>query len=152
MEKYKYNLSEITFPIVAIAKGNDLHFARTKDEITICSKLAFRDGFQKDLEIIDADGYCYKVQDAKRIGRVGPFWGFNIFLNPRLRVELSIVSKSDVPVKLTELKQRIITIFKEQQGLWNSGGAMYSKIEFIKKANSHFEIIDKLSNDFYKKY
>lgn len=77
----------LKFPIISF-NGNDIYIARHSDEITICSKVALKNGFYRNLRIVDSEGYEVKVIDAYKIGTVGLFYGYNIFLNQKLKVEL----------------------------------------------------------------
>jgi hypothetical protein len=38
--------------------------------------------------IVEANGKAYKVPGAKKLHGVGPFGGYNIFLNQKIKVEL----------------------------------------------------------------
>lgn len=150
MENKTLNTSILSFPIIAFAKGNVIHFVRVKEDITTCTKVALKGGFFKDLQLVDSNGIMYKIEDAKKVGTIGNFWGYNIFLNQKLKVELLLKSKSRI--ELEELKERLLKALRHDQYFWNSDGNLKERTEFIKNANSSREIIERLSNEFYKEY
>jgi urease beta subunit len=152
MKKTNYTITDIKFPIVVFEKTNAIFFARAKGEITICTAVAFKAGFYKDLQLIDSNGFFYKITDAIKVGTVGLFWGYNIFLNQKIEVELIVSNRSDRPIELDELKSRIIKVFKENSSFWDSDGLLQKRLAFVQKANSYLEIIEELSNEFYKKH
>lgn len=151
MENSVLDLSMIKFPAVAFSNSRLMYFARKKDDIEICSKTALKNGFYKGLTIIDADGAEYKIKDANKVGTVGPLWGYNIFLNQKLRVIL-FLEKAGAAISLNDLKKRILRIMKGDKTFWDSDGMIGEKMDFINKAISHFEIIKKLSDEFHLEY
>ena len=60
----------------------------TVDALTTCTKVALKNGYFDDLLIVDANGVGYQVKGARKLHGVGPFFGYNIFLNQRIKVEL----------------------------------------------------------------
>ncbi len=65
--------------------------------------------------IVEASGKAYKVTSAKKLHGVGPFWGYNIFLNQKIKVELLFEGK---PFQITadEVKKRVLLSFKKWHG------------------------------------
>ena len=151
MENEKIKISDISFPIVAFIKGNTIYFARNEEEITTCNKSSFTSGFFNNLYIVDSAGFSYEVQEAIRVGTIGIFWGYNIFLNQKLKVKLVFKNKSNDPIDLSSFKEHIIDNFTKDQYFWNSDGDLKKRIDFVKNSNSFTQIIKHLSDDFYKK-
>ena len=151
MENEKIKISDISFPIVAFIKGNTIYFARNEEEITTCNKSSFTSGFFNNLYIVDSAGFSYEVKEARRVGTVGIFWGYNIFLNQKLKVDLILKNKSNNPVDLNSFKEHIINSFTKDEYFWNSDGDLKERIDFLKNSTSFMQIIKNLSEDFYKK-
>lgn len=151
MENTVLDLSTVRFPVIIFSNNRLMYFGRKKDDIETCSKTALKNGFYNGLRIIDADGIGYMITGAGKVGPVGPLWGYNIFLNQKLRVELYVEKASDV-VSLDSLKMQILNAVNYNRPFWDSDGTINEKIDFINRATSHFEIIDKLCDDFYLKY
>lgn len=151
MESIVLDLSIIRFPVVTFSKNRLMCFGRKRDDIEACSKTALKNGFYEGLRIIDADGVEYNVKDASKVGTIGPLWGYNIFLNQKLRVKIYFDKVGNV-VSLDSLKMQISKIMRHDRAFWNSDGMIEEKIDFINRATSHFGIIKKLSDDFYLRY
>jgi hypothetical protein len=63
-------------------------------------------GFYKGLHLIDSVLLEFQVSSSiKKIGNVGPFWGLNIFLNQKIRVELSFNQQAR-QLTLIEVKEK----------------------------------------------
>jgi len=151
MENSVLDLSIVRFPVITFSNDRLMYFGRKRDDIEICSKTALKNGFYKGLRVIDSDGIEYKIKAAGKVGTVGPLWGYNIFLNQKLQVELYLGKAGNV-VSLDSLKMQILKIMKSDKTFWDSDGMIEEKINFINNATSHFEIIKKLSDGFYLKY
>jgi len=151
MENSVLDLSIVRFPVITFSNNRQMYFGRKRDDIEICSKIALKNGFYEGMRIIDADGIEYKIKDAAKVRTVGPLWGYNIFLNQKLRVKLYLGKAGDV-VSLDSLKMQILKIMKSDMDFWDSDGMIEKKINFINNASSYFEIIKSLSDGFYLKY
>ena len=62
--------------------------------------------YYKGLKIVDVDGNVYKINSAKKIKGVGLFWGYNVFLNQKIKVELSFSDKFE-KISLEDLKANL---------------------------------------------
>lgn len=142
MKTYKLN-----FPIVAFSKSV-VHYARDKAEITICSRIALRNGLYTNMQIIDCDGAHYHVINALKLGTVGPLWGLNIFLNQKIRIELNF-SDEVSNVSLEDFKRIILSAITEQG---DSDGMYNQKIASIRRATTIREIIEMLAEQYYRRY
>jgi hypothetical protein len=152
MEDSSIKISNVAFPIIAFSKDNSIHYARQESEITTCTKVSLKNNYFKNLKIIDSEGFIYIIENARKTGTIGPFWGYNILLNQKLKVELLFKNKSKNPIELKELKDKILTAFKKDEYFWNSDGNLEIRKTFIQKAGTHREIITHLTDEFYKKY
>lgn len=83
-------IKNIKFPAIIFDKDENIYFARNEDDIVICNNDYWKEGNYKNLEIIDIEGNLYKVVDAYKIKNKGVFWGYNLFLNKKIIVELDL--------------------------------------------------------------
>ena len=138
----------LEFPIVAFSK-NSFHIARNENEILICTKIALKNNFYKGMIIVDSTGTSYNIVNAKKIKGVGPFWGYNIFLNQKIKVELTY--KDDCSNLNIELfKNKVLNYIKIAK--WDSADN-YEDIKLkINNLNNFKQIIIILSNSYHKEY
>jgi len=64
---------------------------------TECTKVSLKSGFfqNKEIRLFDECNCIWKIQDVVSLGGVGLFWGYNIFLNQRLKLQLSFELKEE---------------------------------------------------------
>ncbi|MFM8911720.1 MAG: hypothetical protein ACKOE6_02225, partial [Flammeovirgaceae bacterium] len=125
----------IKFPAITYAERGPVSFARNIDDLTICNSLGLKKGFYNNLEIVDIEGNYFKVIDAKKTGTIGGLFGYNIFLNQKLRVALNIDNKVS-KIELIQFKEKTINAFKKDITFWDSDGNFDNKIRSIEKASS----------------
>lgn len=145
------NIKNLDFPVITFDKNNNIFYAKNTNDLEICSKRGFEQGFYKGLLIIDIEGNEYLIEDAKKVENVGVLFGFNIFLSQKIKVEL-IFNQSIVTIDLKEFKEKLINAYNLNRSFWDSGGDLDNIIKYIKDTDSIKTIIEDLSLDFYKKY
>lgn len=141
-------IKNIKFPAIIFDRDENIHFARNEDDIVICNNDYWKEGNYKNLEIIDIEGNLYKVVDAYKIKNKGVFWGYNLFLNKKIIVELDLekhISKIDEQV----FKDRVGDSLLLNEEFWGASDDFDEKINFVKETNSVGEIIEKLCNLYY---
>lgn len=140
--------NNIKYPILVIDKSKNIYYARNEDEITICNSRYLEDGEYKGLEIIDLEGNLYIIDNAFKIRNIGGIFGYNFFLQRKIKVKLEIKLK---PIKLSleNFKNKIIDTYFFHREFWDSGGDLQDIVNFINKGNSIKEIIYKLCMHFY---
>ena len=137
------HLNDLTFPVLCFSQ-NLVRVSQTVDALTTCSRPALRKGgYYSNLFLVDSAGTGLRVTGAEKLHGVGPFWGYNIFLNRRIRVRLNIDNVS-IMVRLAEVKQRVLNSFEQWHG-WSSRGDFDNLKASIEKATSIPEIITRLS-------
>lgn len=137
--------NNFNYPIIAFS-ASDVHLARNEDEILICSKTALNNGFYKNMKVIDSSGVLYSIKNATKVKGHGLFWGYNIFLNQKIQVEL-IINESQIETDIETLKKLILKGMKKS--FWDSGGNYKEIINKIHLSNSIHEIINYLSKIYY---
>jgi hypothetical protein len=151
MQQDKISLDQLIFPVISFSKGNVVDFAKSSNELTQCNKRALKNGFFKNLLIVDCSGTSFKVKDATKIGTVGLFWGYDFFLDQKIRVAINFHHETET-ILLESFKDKILKIFKKDEYFWNSDGELEERTSFVQNANTHGEIIKRLTDEFYKEY
>lgn len=125
-------MMEIRFPVITISKGT-IGIFHDVSKLTLCSAFALKRGHFNGLKIFDSALQCFTVKSAKKLNNVGPFWGFDLFLNQWIRVEFEFRAKPTI-FTLKELQNLILKM--------NHGGHVLSG------ADPDFanEIIERISN------
>ena len=132
----------IKFPVICF--WQDLIRIRfDKASLITTTKAGIKNGMFTDLFIVDSDYSGFVVKSAKKLHGVGFLWGFNIFLNQNIRVELTFEGKPR-KVALDEIKGRIFQSFQKWHG-WATRGDFDELQEKVRNAQSISEIIQLLS-------
>ncbi len=139
----------ITFPVIAFGKGSVIHFSRSIDELTTCSSVSFRKGYFNDLTLVDSNAIKLRVKKAIKVGTVGPLWGFSLVRGRTLRVKFDVLEKGEF-VDLDKFKEMILTVFEKDQFFWDSDGYLERRKNFVQNASTYSEILNQLTEDFYK--
>lgn len=95
-----------------------------------------------DLLIIDSQGSGYRVRGADKLHGVGPFWGYNIFLNQRLRVQLNF-TEGPISFSLDDVKGLVERSFRHWNG-WASRGDLKDLRNRVSSATSFKELSELL--------
>lgn len=143
------NAHEISYPVIAFAKGGVVHLARNEADLTICSKRGLANGFYNGLNLIDSEGNRYNILEARKVGYANFLWGFNLAFGQRIRVEL-IISGSDNALAIEDFKERLLKQLKKDIQFWNSGGNFNELTVLIKTGKSFKDIITYLTNCYYR--
>src|ERR1051325_1834880 len=77
----------LSYPILGIVDGI-IRVKKTAAELCTTLKGEVDAGSFDRMEIIDSNGDKFRVHDVKILGGIGPFWGYNIFLNRLVSVEV----------------------------------------------------------------
>ena len=135
------------YPIVVFA-ADTLYTARDEKDILICTKTALKRGFYREMIIIDSKGFQYNIKDAKKTKGYGTFFGYNIFLNQRIEIELIFDNKEFIKINLEQLKEKVVNNF-QKAGLWDSGDNLRDVIKKIREMCSIKDLIVYLSLLYY---
>jgi len=107
----------LRYPVLRLSKGM-IFPARNVEELTQCTMTALRNGFFNGLILIDSDGKKFRISGARKLRGVGPFFGFNIFLNQRVEVAL-MASGPEESVDTEEVRRPVLGALRGKQG-WDS--------------------------------
>jgi hypothetical protein len=138
------NPDSATFPTLSLSKGVAL-VSRSPAELTTCRIAGLRRGWFSDLLLVDSSGRGWKIGGARKLHGVGPLWGYNIFLNQKIRVEL-VLAKGPFTVSVDDLRERVLKSFRTWHGWEEEDGFLVLKAR-VEKAQSVSEIIAMLERN-----
>jgi len=128
----------LQFPCLCIHKGTMFTVASHESLVTTTAA-ALRGGLFEKLKIIDSTGREFLVKTARKLHGVGPFRGFNIFLDQRIRVALEI-EYGGRTCTTEEVRQIVFRDFKRWDG-WASREDFDQLKHSIERATSSAEIL-----------
>lgn len=132
----------VQFPCLCIHKGTVFTVA-SHDALTSTSAAALRGGLFENLQIIDSTGAEFAVKSARKLHGLGAFWGYNVFLNQRIRVALEIVPTGKVN-NADEVRKIVARDFATWHG-WESRGDFAEIEKAVMNAGSSAEILQLLT-------
>ena len=145
------NCIDIQFPVITFSYPNVITFNTDMIHLTSCSKQALKNGYYKNLKIVDSNGNLFVVNNATKIKNIGPFWGYNIFLGQRIQVELEF--NNDIKIlTLNELKRMVSGTFKKGRDFWDSGGNYFQLQKIVYSAESIPSLIHKIGEILNAEY
>ncbi|SCY35564.1 hypothetical protein [Desulfoluna spongiiphila] len=135
---------EIVYPVLCFSQGV-IYIAVNEEALTTCNANAIKKGWFKKMVIVAPDGMKYTVSDARKIHGVGPFWGYNIFLNQKVKVGIDFEGKPS-QVNVYDVKKLVEKSLESWDG-WVSSGSFNEIQEKIKEAKTIKEIVDVLYSE-----
>ena len=130
--------TSLSFPVLCIYKKT-IFTVGNEDSLTSTTSAALRGGLFKDLRIIDSQGKEVIVSSATKLHGIGSFFGFNIFLNQRIRVNLD-AKLTGKTLTTEDVRQLILRDFREWGG-WESRGDLEQVKEAVENASSVKKIL-----------
>jgi hypothetical protein len=140
----------INYPALIIAK-NHIGFIQNSENLEKCNKRALRNGYYEGLILLDSGSKKILIKNAIKESTVGIFWGFNLLRGQQLKVRL-VFDKKVENIELNEFQNLLIKLLNKYRDFWDSGRDFKERIEYIKSTNSIKEIIENLTQEYYKKY
>jgi len=134
------------YPVLRFSKGM-VFPARNVEELQQCTKVALRNGFFNDLLLVDSDGKAQRISGARKLRAMGPFFGFNIFLNQRIQVAL-IASGSEENIGVEEVRRLVLSAIRGKQR-WDSAADSDELVASVERAHSISQIIATLTAAYY---
>ena len=132
------DVNNLIYPVLRINQGM-IFLAMDAARITTCSKIALSNGFFKNQNILDSSGNMFLVNEAKKLHGLGPFCGYNIFLNQRIQVQLDLSFESKL--SLSQIKYLVLKALKNNQG-WDSLDGIEDITKTVEEAPSIGKIIN----------
>lgn len=137
--------ANLEFPALVFSKDGTMGVANTAAQLETCTRVALKNGYYRGLNIVDSAGREFTVSDAKKVGTVGPFFGFNVFLNQRIRVHLEFLAAVS-QLDLEDVKARVLRYFMKWHG-WQSRGDLHLLQGRVQQAGSIPEVVACISPD-----
>jgi hypothetical protein len=136
------NVDAIEFPALLLHPRYG-YVALSAERVTHTTRHGLSHGEYDGLLIVSRSGHAYAVAGARKVGTVGPFGGWNLFLNQRIRIEL-IAGAEPYRIGVEDLRSRVFESFRTWHG-WESA-ENFEEIEArVRRATTPREIIDALS-------
>ena len=139
-------MDAIKFPVLCFSQGI-VFVKQDLESLSICTKAALRYGYFKNLWLVDLNHHRFNIRSAKKLHGVGRFWGYNLFLNQKIRVELAF--KNEQSVSLDEIKGAVFKSFRNWHG-WASADNFEELKSTVKAATSVHELINALEDPAHK--
>jgi hypothetical protein len=130
---------DFNYPVIAFQKGGGYWIYRDSSSVVTANRTALKKGYLNDLLLVDSDGRAIKIESATKLHGVGPFFGFNIFFQRRIKVELKF---KDAPFAVSpdEVRNWVFKSWKEFP-IDESAGNFDERKSRIEAASSVAEII-----------
>lgn len=138
----KIRFPAITFDRFAFNVVQDL------DNLTRTTSAGLANGLFNNLQIVDSVGILYFVTAATKLKGIGPFWGYNIFLNQNIRLNL-VLSTETKELTLPDLQRKVIAAINKERDFWSSGGNIGEVRKLVYDATSIADLIQKLGTVVY---
>lgn len=135
----KTNELDLSFP-VAVLYGSCVRTEPDWNSLTSTTSAGLKNGMYRDALIIDTQGLTIKLKDAKKMYGIGFLWGYNIFLNQKIKVHL-ILSEKPFFTSLNSFKKMLEEIFRTNHG-WASRGDFVEFKKSIRRAHNIEQIIN----------
>lgn len=143
-------LNLIVFPVLYFNKYS-FYVVNDVDSLTRSTKAGLNNGVFDNLEIVDSSGRYFKVTEARKIGGIGFANGFNIFLNQKIRVELTF-SKEIIDIHLEKIRIKLMKIINRDRYLWESGGYFDELMNIVESSKSIDLLISEIGFIINKKF
>ena len=103
--------SELTYPVLILVKGGGMHVATSEDMLTTLNShfLRRRGGFTGSI-LVDSSALATNILDTKFVSGKGRFWGYTIFLDRMVRVNLTLSDPFEMP--LERVKRRVLGLLR----------------------------------------
>jgi len=142
-------IESLKYPALVFSRGM-VFPARSADDLSLANRAALKNGYFSGQLIVDSTGKAVKIKDAKKLHGVGPFFGYNIFLNQRIKVELlpdGQPSQKDVG----DVRDLVLKALRGNQG-WNASGDYDELVASAERAKSISEIAGLIADAYHRTY
>ncbi len=121
------------------------------EELSKTTSAGLKNGLYDSIKIVDSKGDLFHVSGAKKIKGIGPLWGYNIFFNQNILVDLNFTPQISSS-SLQDVKKNIIKKLNKEKYFWESGGNFNEIIEIIDMSDSIKTLIVRLSEVVNRNY
>lgn len=143
----KTSIAALKFPILAFVR--DMVFpVRSQEEATQCTKYALNSGYFSGQILVDSDGVAIEVKEARKLHGIGALWGYDIFLNQRIKVEIELEAHSEQLLSLHAIKGRVLKALRGPQE-WNASADVDNLIASVERAETISEVTNIVTEAYY---
>lgn len=133
------NAVALDFPVICFFRDHTVETRDDWDSVATGNKYALKKRAWDGMLIVDCNGQAVRVKTATKLHGVGKFWGYNIFLNQRIRVELTLDGEP-FRVSLEDVKKLLFRSFTALPSIWQANLDYEEFTENIKNARAISEI------------
>lgn len=134
------------YPVLAFSQGL-VDSESSEEALTTCSSIALKHGYYRGMIIIDSAGRCFFVENATKLHGVGPFRGYNIFLNQTIRVALVFDEHRTEQMKTADVRAKVLDRMGPNSD-WATRGDYEELTMRVRDAMTVREMIDLLAHWF----
>ena len=137
-------VDDLQFPVLGTFPNGSLEIASSPSALTLNTSTGLKKGYYDGLRLVDSRARWFRVRGARKLHGVGPFGGYTIFLNQRIRVALDLEDEERV-ADLDELRGIVLADFDAWHG-WRSRGDFDLLLSRVQGATSVVGLISVLAN------
>ncbi len=131
-------VSDLQFPVLCFWR-HLFRIEKTAEAFTTTTKAGLKNRMFDNVLVIGSNSQAVRVKSARKLHGVGPFWGYNIFLNQRIKVEL-IFDGEPFQISVEDVRKRVLASFKQWHG-WQTRDDFDNLKAAVEKASTVAEII-----------
>ena len=131
-------VSDLQFPVLCFWR-HLFRVEKTVETFTTTTKAGLKNRMFENVLVIGSDGQAARVKSANKLHGVGPLWGFNIFLNQRIKVD-PVFDGEQFSVSVDEVRKRVLDSFRKWHG-WQTRADFDELKAAIEKAETVAEVV-----------
>jgi hypothetical protein len=132
------NVSNLTFPVICFWR-HLVRVERSLETLTTTTAAGLKNQMFDNVVVVGSNGVAGRIKTATKLHGIGPFWGYNMFLNQRIKVDIVFDDESFV-MTVEDLRKRLLAAFGKWHG-WQTRGDFLELKAAIENAKTVSEII-----------
>jgi hypothetical protein len=140
-------VTDISFPALVVFDDGGFLTYRDENRLTSTNALGLKKGCYNGLLIIGSDGMAVRTKGARKLHGIGRFWGYNLFFNRWIKVEL-IFDGEPFLMDTEELKQ-VVLKHLHNSFAWQDYEGIEHLIGKVEKAKNAVTIVRLVTSTHY---
>ena len=144
---------DLVFPVLGFTLDQDVWGFRNLRDLTTCGKQTLKKGMQDGMELVDADGRCWRVMRIEKLGPTGPWWTW-LLGQPLFRIAQEVEALP--PLTLSEVQGRVCDAMLAHPDFWcepeDRSSVLPARLEEVRSTTSIAGIHDVLGLDTFENY
>lgn len=136
-------VSDLQYPVVCFWH-HLFRIEKTPETLTTTTKAGIKNRMFDNVLVVGSNGHAIRIKSARKLHGVGSFWGYNLFLNQRVKVDL-FFDGSPFTVTVDDVRKRVLSSFKQWHG-WQTRDDFDELKVAIEKASTVADIINLLAS------